>query len=72
MFLGSIRAPVPSSRPAFSQAVARKHCQIRRFFSGGTGATRSRPLSSLGGEHGEDPQFDRAEHDAILRRGGVY
>jgi hypothetical protein len=30
---------------------------------GGTGATRSPPL---GGEHGEDPQFDRAEHDVTL------
>ena len=23
---------------------------------------------ALGGEHGEDPQFDRAEHDATLRQ----
>jgi hypothetical protein len=30
---------------------------------GGTGATRS---PRFGGEHGEDPQFDRAEHDATL------
>jgi hypothetical protein len=63
MFLGSIKAPVPSSRPAIPTAGARKRCQIRRFFSGGTGATRS-PFFT--GEHGEDPQFDRAEHDATL------
>ena len=67
LFLGLIKAPVPPSRPAITWAVARKSGQIRRA-CGGTGATRS-PFFT--GEHGEDPQFDRAEHDATLwqRRG---
>ena len=42
-------------------AIARKRGQIRRL-DGGTGATRS----PAWGEHGEDPQFDAAEHGARL------
>src|SRR5271157_2279881 len=52
MFLGSIKAPVPPSRPAIPSA--------------------SRAAAAWG-EHGEDPQFAWAEHDAMLRlrRGGL-
>ena len=44
LFLGSIKAPVPSSRPGIVPATARGPCQIRRF--GGTGATRSPRLGA--------------------------
>jgi hypothetical protein len=68
MFLGSIKAPVPPSRPAIRKADARRRGQIRRL-GGGTTATRN----PLAGEHGEDPQFDAAEHAARLRqRRGDY
>src|SRR5271165_4054192 len=51
MFLGSIKAPVPSSRPAMSSAVARKPCQIRRAAAG------PQPRAAAAwGEHGEDPR----------------
>ena len=44
-FLGSIKAPVPSSRPAIPSAFARKPGQSRRA-CGGTGATRSPRLGA--------------------------
>jgi hypothetical protein len=61
MFLGSIKAPVPSSRPGISSAVAPQPGQIRRLRR-----DRSHAQPPLGGKHGEDPQFDRAERGAIL------
>src|ERR1700683_4329901 len=61
MFLGSIKAPVPSSRPAIVLAGARRPCQIRRIAAGP--GPRGAPSW---GDDGEDPQFDRAEHDAML------
>src|SRR5271157_4155852 len=45
MFLGSIKAPVPSSRPAMSPAVAR-HLVSNSPRSGGTAATRSPRLGA--------------------------
>src|SRR6201995_2226564 len=61
MFLGSIKAPVPPStcHPA---GIARRPGQIRRLRR-----DRSHAQPRLWGEHGEDPQFDGAEHDAMLR-----
>src|SRR5208283_562526 len=32
---------------------------------------RSHAQPPLGGEHGEDPRFDRSEHGAMLRQGGA-
>jgi hypothetical protein len=63
MFVCLFKATVPSSRPGIFWAVARKSGQIRRIAAGPE--ARAAPL---GGEHGEDPQFDRAEHDAMLRQ----
>ena len=62
MFLGSIAAPVPPSRPGFHWATARKRCQMRRAAAGPE--PRAAPAW---GEHGEDPPFDAAEHGARLR-----
>jgi hypothetical protein len=45
-----------------STGIARKPGQIRR-----PRRDRSHAQPPLGGEHGEDPQFDRAEHNAKLR-----
>ena len=67
MFLCSIKgtcSSAPTCHPTSSRAQARSNSPR----SGGTGATRSPPF---GGEHGEDPQFDRAEHDAKLKAGQV-
>ena len=51
-----------------SVGIARRPGQIRRLRR-----DRSHAQPPLGGEHGEDPQFDRAEHDAMLRprRGAI-
>ena len=56
------RATVPPSRPGIPSGIARRRGQIRRLRR-----DRSHAQPPLGGEHGEDPQFDRAEHDAMLR-----
>jgi len=52
-FLGSIKAPVPSSDLPLSRRPRAGH--VKSVVFGGTGATRS-PLE---GEHGEDPRFAR-------------
>ena len=52
-----------SSVPTWhSVGIAHRRGQIRRLRR-----DRSHAQPPLGGEHGEDPQFDRAEHDAMLR-----
>ena len=45
-----------------SVGIARRRGHIRRLRR-----DRSHAQPPPGGEHGEDPQFDRAEHDAMLR-----
>jgi hypothetical protein len=55
LFLGSIKAPVPSSRPAIVPAAACGPCQIRR-----SRRDRSHAQPPLGGEHSEDPRFGTA------------
>ena len=67
MFLGSIMASVPSSRPAI--ASASRACQVK---FAAERRDRSHAQPPLRGEHGEDPQFDRAEHGARLRQTRGY
>ena len=64
LFLGSIKAPVPSSRPGIIPATARWPCQIRRLRR-----DRSHAQPPLGGEPGEDPRFATARRGAMLRPG---
>jgi hypothetical protein len=66
MFLGSIkhlflRPDLPSPRQARASRV--KSAALRR--------DRSHAQPPLGGEHGEDPRFDAAEHAATLGQGEV-
>jgi hypothetical protein len=56
-----LRPDLPSLRQARASRV--KSAAQRR--------DRSHAQPPLGGEHGEDPRFDAAEHDASLGQGGV-
>ena len=56
-----LRPDLPSPRQARASRV--KSAAQRR--------DRSHAQPPLGGEHGEDPRFDAAEHDASLGQGGV-
>ena len=68
MFLGSIKVPVPPSRPAIPSAS--RVGPVKFAACGGTGATRS---PRFWGEHGEDPQFGRAyaRCQATAKEGGA-
>jgi hypothetical protein len=72
MFLCSIKSACSSAPTCHFTGIARKFGQIRRLRR-----DRSRAQPPLGagpepraapawGEHGEDPQFDRAKHEAML------
>src|SRR5579859_5386098 len=65
LFLGSIEAPVPSSRSGVLRTP--RAGRVKSAAYGGTGAPRSRRFD---GEHGEDPRFVTAERGAMLRPGG--
>ena len=68
LFLSSIKAPVPPSRPAIVPASARGPCPIRRLRR-----EWSRAQPPLGGEHGKEPRLSLARslsELAILRKNG--